>query len=115
MDRWTKRPLVGWLSIQDWIRKKNKRKKRKRKKGKGSYVWLPVFHSRKAGSRSYERVWGVLTPWLGEGPWILLPRQDLGVGNSALSNRKMTVLSRPRKGFKRGLSWQSIDLAFMKP
>lgn len=84
--------MVGWLSIQDWIRKKNKRKK-KRKKEKGA-VWLPVFHSRKAGSRSYERVWGDLTPWLGEGPWSLLPRMDLGVGNSALSNRKMTLLSR---------------------
>lgn len=53
MDRWTKRPMVGWLSIQDWIRKKKTKGKKKRKKEKGA-VWLPVFHSRKAGSRSYE-------------------------------------------------------------
>lgn len=31
MERWTKRPMVARLSIQDWIRKKNKRKKEKKK------------------------------------------------------------------------------------
>lgn len=105
---------IGWLVVHSGLDQEEKQKEKKKKKRKRE-LWLPVFHSRKAGSRSYARVWGVLTPWLGEGPWTLLPRQDLGVGNSALSSRKMTVLSRPRKGFKRGLSWQSIDLTFMKP
>jgi hypothetical protein len=34
MDRWTKKPEFGWLSIQDWTRKtKGKEKKKKKKKG----------------------------------------------------------------------------------
>lgn len=32
MDRWTKKPVFGWLSIWDWTRKKN----RKTEEGKGS-------------------------------------------------------------------------------
>lgn len=28
MDRWTKKPVFGWLSIWDWTRKMKKREKR---------------------------------------------------------------------------------------
>lgn len=60
--------MVGWLSIQDWTGKKNKRKKN-RKKEKGAVCGFLCFILG-GGSRSHGRVWGVLTPWLGEEPWV---------------------------------------------
>lgn len=61
-------------------------------------MWLPVLDSKKPRSRKHERVWGGLCTWLGEGPMVSLCRKGLGFGDSALSNRRGTLLLRPRKG-----------------
>lgn len=76
-----------WLVVHSGLDQEDKRKKRKEKKG-GSCVWLPVFHSRQAGSQNHETVLGVLTTWLREAPWVSLLRKGLGVGDSSTVQKK---------------------------